>query len=362
MNILFIAPLPPPIHGQSYVSNELLIGLKKNHNVKVVNFTKKRNAGRLYFIKRYFEVFDVLYSIWKQRKGVDAIYLTISQSFLGNLKDLITYLIFRSNLDKITIHLHGGAIRKELWNKLPILLRFNRYFLRKFNGIIISGESHKEVFTDLVREEKIFTVPNFAPASMFIAPDQLNSKFGKLNPLRVLYVSGMRTKKGYLDLLEGYRSLSSTEQKVIQVDFAGEFETDSEKEAFLKIIQQYDNLKYHGVIDDVSKTTLFEQSHVFCLPTKYLEGQPISILEAYASGCLVLTTNLGGIVDIFKEELNGFQTRVNDPKSIADRIRYCAENPAKVHKIAEANSKLALDNYQLDVFVNSIDEIIVNNK
>jgi glycosyltransferase involved in cell wall biosynthesis len=63
---------------------------------------------------------------------------------------------------------------------------------------------------------------------------------------------------------------------------------------------------YHGdssaciIVDGPGKKNLFSEAHIFCLPTYYpYEGQPIAILEAFASGCVVITTNHSGISDFF---------------------------------------------------------------
>lgn len=359
--ILFIAPLPPPMHGQSYVSNVLLVDLQREHEVQVINFTKKRNAGKLYFLLRYFEVFRILGLIWKNRKNKDAIYITISQSLLGNIKDIITYVFLSFSLQKITIHLHGGSIKKELWNKIPMLESINKYFIKKINGAIISGESHKYIFSELIDEKKIYKIPNFAMDEIFLSEERVTAKFNESLPLKILYVSGMRAKKGYLDLLKGYQALPVSVQEKVMIDFAGEFETNIEKEEFIREIQGYGNICYHGVITDKEKIELFSNNQIFCLPTKYLEGQPISIIEAYASGCCVLTTNLGGISDIFSNKFNGIKINPGDSASIAEKIGYCLENHGEIRKIAMSNFEMAKKLYKKDVFVKSVSDVILKN-
>ena len=42
------------------------------------------------------------------------------------------------------------------------------------------------------------------------------------------------------------------------------------------------------------KDELFRHAHIFVLPSK-TEGQPLVLLEALASGCAVIATNVGGI-------------------------------------------------------------------
>ena len=46
------------------------------------------------------------------------------------------------------------------------------------------------------------------------------------------------------------------------------------------------------------------------------EGQPISILEAYASGCAVLASEQRGIRDVFRYDLNGHESAIGSTASI----------------------------------------------
>ena len=73
-------------------------------------------------------------------------------------------------------------------------------------------------------------------------------------------------------------------------------------------------------VEGEEKRNLLKQSHIFCLPTFHkFEGQPISILEAYASGCIVLTTANGGINEIFKNGTNGFLVNMDKPERKPER-------------------------------------------
>ena len=354
MNVLFIAPLPPPIHGQSYASKILLEEFRKKYDVRIINISKESSNSNLSRVKRYFEVINILLKVWKYRKKNHAIYITISESLAGNIKDLFTYFIFVGNLSKIIIHLHGGSIKKELWDKRPLLYRINKMFIRKFGGVIISGLTHQEIFIDKIDINKIHVIPNFSPDRMFIAEKELNQKFLKFNPLKILYISGLRDKKGYLDLCESFFLLPEEIKHQVKIDFVGAFESKGEKEKFLNKIAGNEQIQYHGIVDEANKEELSFKSHVFCLPTKYFEGQPISILEAYASGCVVLTTGLGGIKDIFVDNINGFQIQPGNSKSISSKIEYCITAPEKLKIIASRNRKIAFEKYRRRTYASSI--------
>ena len=116
----------------------------------------------------------------------------------------------------------------------------------------------------------------------------------------------MTLDKGYKNLLLAYLSLNKIDQKQIILNFGGGFRSIKEEKLFMKEIKDHKNIFYHGIVEGRTKKNLFHNAHLFVLPTKLLEGQPLSILEAYASGCCVLTTQKPGIMDIFQNFKNGF--------------------------------------------------------
>ena len=86
------------------------------------------------------------------------------------------------------------------------------------------------------------------------------------------------------------------------------------------------------------------EAHIFCLPSfhPYGEGQPLSILEAYAAGCLVITTDIGGIPDIFKDGANGFFVQRRSVEDLRRTIREILNSPRKeLLKIALYNAEYA---------------------
>jgi len=358
MNILFIAPLPPPIGGHSLVSQALLDELVANHNVEIVNFNKKNFQEGLDSFKRIFEVLQILWDVFRKKMGSETIYLTISESFAGNIKDLFIYLICYRRLSKMYIHLHGGSIKKLLWDRYKFLFIINKIFIRKLAGVIISGRSHIEIFDSFIPRIKIHIVPNFAQEYLFLSEKEILLKFSVLQPLRILYISNFIPKKGFNEILSAYFALNDTLKRKVRIEFAGRFDADSQKMAFLEKIDGVEQITYHGIVDDDQKKLLFSQAHIFCLPTSFLEGQPISILEAYASGCVVMTTGQSGIRDIFTHGLNGFEVQERSTISITLTIEHILENPENLIKIALTNRRLAGKKYRMKTYNSSLKNII----
>lgn len=361
MNFLYLAPLPPPISGHSIAAKVLYDHLRCDHNVTVVDLSvASANDGSVTY-RRSIEVLKALFQIWKKNRSADVIYLTISESLAGNIKDLLIYLICFKQLNKFYIHLHGGSIKKLLFDMHPILRWLNSVAVRRMAGVFISGRSHADIFADMIDNKRIHVIPNFAHDHLFVEDSQIKEKFSNLDVLRILYVSGMTVGKGYLYLLEAYQNLDDEIKKMVRIDFAGKFDTANERAKFIQRVAGEAGITYHGVVDDTTKQSLFAKAHIFCLPTTFLEGQPISILEAYASGCVVVTTGQDGIRDVFTDGVNGYEIEPHDPDSIELTIKEICSSSVELVGIARNNRQTAVTRYRTDVFTKCVGEILMSS-
>lgn len=361
MKILFIAPLPPPITGHSLASEILLSELKKNYHVNVINFNKGNLTQGFNSFIRIIQVLKILKNIKKMNNNIDVIYLTITQSIAGNIKDLFIYLISFKKLPKMLIHLHGGGLRQTVFEKNKFLLLLNKFFLRRVGGIVVLGNSLVNIFNNIVPREKIHIVNNFAEDYLFISQEKIKKKFNEINSLNILFLSNLIPGKGYEELLEAYLDMDDYHKTLIKINFAGHFQTQEKKQIFLDKIKQYSNITYHGPVFGERKKELFWNAHIFCLPSYYeFEGQPISILEAYAAGCFVITTDHGGIKDIFQDGKNGILVKKNDYLSIKIAILKILAKKNELVQIALSNRKEAEDKYTQSRYCNDLDKLLLS--
>ncbi len=323
MKILFIAPIPPPIDGQSKASKVLLDKLvEENFNINIINLSKKNLKNGRLSLNRVFHILLILIEVWRKRNNNDIIYLSLAESFLGNMRDLAIYFICRKNLSRLYIHMLGGAGMKNILSGNGLQKRLNQYFIKKIAGVIVEGPINYETFSSAISTDKIHIVPNFAEDFLFAEDAEIKSKFQHIEEINILYLSNLIPGKGYKELIDAYINLDSELKSRIKLTFVGGFESEQSKKIFLNKINPFKNVKYLGkFIDGEDKRKLYLDSHIFCLPTYYpFEGQPISILEAYATGCVVVTSNHSGIPFIFKDLKNGFLVNEKSPSSIESAI------------------------------------------
>lgn len=361
MKILFIAPLPPPIDGQSKASKTILDRLlEEKHEVEIVYLNKRSSLKNNYLsFTRIVDIIKILFKVWRKRKNNDIIFISLAESFLGNLRDLFIYCICIKYKQKIIVHMLGGAGMKEIISSKGIRFKTNKYFIEKFKGVIVEGPLNFEIFSRVISKDRIHIVPNFAEEYLLVNDKEIKEKYSLSDCIQVLFLSNLLPGKGYKELVHGFISLDSELRDKLSIVFVGGFESDKSKMDFLDTINKYDNVKYLGsFIDGTNKRELFLESQIFCLPTYYpYEGQPISILEAYATGCVVITTNHSGIPYIFTDKINGYIVESRSAESIKRVLKEILLNKNILENIAFTNRDEALLKYRTSIFQDSIMKI-----
>jgi len=316
--------------------------IKDAFDITTINYTRKNAIAKSGMDFKFIsQVLKHGRKIKKYAKKSDAVYLTISQSLLGNLKDLyFIYKIGKKNRKKVIIHLHGGYFDQYL-KKTPFFVKFlNKILFKDIKSGVVLGESLIKCLTPILPKEKICIVNNFFDNDLLIDNDTFLKKWDSPKITNLLFLSNLMIQKGYLDLLDGFILVPEDVRKNFVLNFAGDFENSDNKNEFLDRIKNHQNINYLGVIEKSSKKDILQKSHALILPTYYtFEGQPLSIIESYASGLVVFTTNHSGIVDIFKNDINGIEIQKKDPNSIKDAIIKFNNNFSLYKNIAQHNLK-----------------------
>ena len=295
-----IGQFPPPMHGLS----KALDTLYNSYLSEEFDFTKIDITNNKKFISNLFKI---LFS------KLDLYYLTISQSKLGNIRDLVIIKLIQLKRRKIVIHLHGGGFRYILDNKFNKIHKYINYrILSKVDDAIVLGDSLRYIFKNIISEDRIHIVKNCVDDEFFMSDEEFITKIELVNSkeiLNILYLSNFIEEKGYKDVLKLASIARKNNCDRFRFIFAGKFFSKEDESEFLDFIEN-NNLKsiveYRGVVGGLKKNKILKESDIFILLTRYLnEGQPISILEAMANGLVPICTDHAGIPDIVENNKNG---------------------------------------------------------
>ena len=364
--ILLLGPFPigdKGLNGQTIANQTLYEGLKKDYLVEYINtskeveFNNKSEQGKFklkkflkIFLSFFSEIFYILFSKY------DVIYMTPGQSFLGFMRFSPYMLLSFIKGVPCFIHIHGGNFRNIYNNLSTKKQNILNYFLKRLSGVIVLGNSLRSMFKGLIEENKIFVCENGVQNYVIAAEQEIKEKYERFNKSKkrkILYLSNLMKEKGILEVLKVSEKFNEDD---IEFNLAGAIEPEI-KEIVEDYLGKYPNkIVYHGVVNGQKKKELLLNNDIFILPTYYSnEGQPISILEAYVTGCSVVTTYQGGIEDIFQDKVNGNSCKVKDINSIFQAI----EKLKDIDKYVKFNYQYGIENYTKEKFVERIKKIIL---
>ena len=373
INTLLIGILPPPINGQAIAFQALTEELGGD----ILTLSGKRHGDfRGIFLKTFTFLGLLFRLIFKLISKKYHIYHTLSQSQEGFIRDLP--IIFLSKLlgNKVIVHIHGGNYDGFYQSQSPNFQRLIRKMLLRCDGIIVLSENLKKMFDfEPKLSSRIRVVQNGLPFEM--KDNKGNKKHlptDKKDTINLIFLSNLIESKGYLDVLEATEILVNRFGYNLKADFCGEFiqyddaqkfnKIEEAKSYFFDFIERNNlsqNVHYQGVIENESKQQLLENAHFFVLPTRYKnEGQPISIIEALANRCVVLTTDYRGISEMIKPDESGIFIELNAPEKIAERIQYLIQNPEEYDKISENGYQNYLEKYTREKHLTSLINIITS--
>lgn len=147
------------------------------------------------------------------------------------------------------------------------------------------------------------------------------------NP-RLLYLSRIVVEKGLLDSIRALGSLKA-QGTVLPLDVAGEGPAMDDARRLVTELRLEAQVVFHGRVAGELKEKLFREAAIFLLPTYYMEGQPISLIEALAWGIPSVVSNIEPVCSMVQDGVHAVHVPPKTPQAIASAV---------AHILAEAQS------------------------
>jgi len=231
---------------------------------------------------------------------------------------------------KVVFHIHGGRFDyfydqiAPSWGKAMI-----RHAFSSSDRIVVLTDEWSRKLSHICNSEKITILPNTRPINIS------NEGVGKAlvsKPRTLLFMGELCERKGVYDIINGMKQLE-TEKAQIEVLLCGQGE-QNEIETYIKKLNLEGTIKLLGWVSGQKKEELLQKAYLFLLPS-FIEGLPISILEAMASATPIIATDVGGIPELIKDGYNGYLIPVKSPEQLAIRTDQLLNDENLWMKMAE---------------------------
>ena len=151
-------------------------------------------------------------------------------------------------------------------------------------------------------------------------------------PVQLVYAGKLWNAKGLPWLLKALGTLGDPEWRLHLVGGG----SGEEKDQCLRLARELgDRVVIHGQVPQARLAELFRQAHIFVLPSLF-EGLPLVVLEALASGCRVVATDLPGVLEVAAGVSADFIRLVQTPRLRNMDQPYPEDLPAFERHLARA--------------------------
>lgn len=159
-------------------------------------------------------------------------------------------------------------------------------------------------------------------------PREINIDNG---PVKFIAVGRATEKKGLEYAIKAIAQTKNTELSIV-----GDGELLKQLELLIDDLGARGQVKMLGRQPHEQVLSLLENSHVFILPSVRasdgdMEGIPVALMEAMASGLLVISTNHSGIPELIDHKVSGLLADEKSVSQLKQNIEYIVENRRDTH-------------------------------
>lgn len=356
--IVIIGALPPPFIGPTLATEVLLNStLSESYVLIHLNTSDHRDIetlGALDFtnvwlgIRSYWTLLALLF-----RHRPDVVYIPISQTTVGYLRDSVYIWLAKLFRCKVVCHLRGGYFRHWVESASRPTRSYVRHVHAMVDAQIVLGDCLRSLFDGFVRDPgRIFVVPNGKDVERTLSREIESDR------VCILYLANMIRTKGVLDVLAASRIIGTSRN--VEFVFAGawhEPELRREIEAFLQANPELP-IKWHGPASGTEKQDLFDRADVFVFPTYYPpEGHPWVVVEAMAAGLPVIATDQGAVRESVVDGSSGFLVNKQDPKDLAARIVQLIDDPELRRSMGSEGRRRYLDQFTESKMIENLKQV-----
>ncbi len=203
--------------------------------------------------------------------------------------------------------------------------KYKKHHARLDRVVSISGFTTEQIVKQGFPRDHIVYLPPVIDTKQWMARTAEHA--GKFVLLTVGRLSSDEQYKGHDRVIEAI-PLIQTKLPEIEYRIAGRGDDQPRLEELAARLGVEDRVKFLGFVSEKDLPRLYNESHVFIMPSRVSlnpekpegEGFGIVFLEAGIMGKPLIGPETGGSTDIIRDGDNGFNVDPGDPEMIADRV------------------------------------------
>jgi glycosyltransferase involved in cell wall biosynthesis len=180
------------------------------------------------------------------------------------------------------------------------------------------------------------------------------------SPLRFLLLGSVEPRKGQDVFVKALAQLPREIRRAAHFEIAGRILDPDFWPTIESTAQQIENLAVTGAVSHTEAIGKLAEADVIVSPSRDEAMPTVTILEAMSLGGAILTTNVGGATESFRDGENALLVRPEAPDELAAAIRRLIENPALVRELGRKARQTYEEGFTIERFGAEFSELIAD--
>lgn len=214
---------------------------------------------------------------------------------------------------------HGSDVEghnKKTWMKIMhrILRPSWRNVVREASAVIAPSEHLLRLMKRELDSDRYLIIPNGLNIDKYRADGTIKEK-------RILLMGRMQESKNFQTILNAVAMIPAEVWNDWHVDILGDGPYREELEHLSTVLGMNSRVTFHGWVENGSSKQLdFLKRSAVYISASHFENCPMAVLEAIASGCYPLLSDIEGHRQFFSEGIENFFFHSDDVKELACKI------------------------------------------
>ncbi len=335
IKILMIGPYPPPYGGIAIVIRDLLDSpLKEKFDLQLL---KTQPAGEIEFKRFFYDIKNLINKLINHKPDI----VHLHTSYDWGWPKIITYAIICKLFGKkIILHLHAYDRRCKSSFPKKWLIRYiypPSFGLKLVDYVFTLSDGYSKKIKKKYININVKTIKNG------ILRKRFKDTYKKIDKSKFI-ITHIKLSKS-----KGICEIMQVAPKIIEeypnVNFyligSGDFSEKVKNWHSHLDSKIKNNIIITGMISNDRVIEILKITEIFVLQSES-EALPITILEAMATSCSIITTPVGRITELITNGVNGLLISPNDADQLYESLCTLIENPNLLHTIKENNKKQSM--------------------
>jgi len=198
-----------------------------------------------------------------------------------------------------------------------------------------------------------FDLDKFINANKHAALKDLNTNIDLSSSKIVIRMGRFEKLKGYKELIETFNKILVKFPNVVLI-LVGDGELLAENIQLSKKLNLEKNIIFTGFTAYPEKIIALSD---ICIMNSEREGLSRAMLQYLAGGKPVICSNIYGVKEVIKDDINGCLYEVNDPNGLYNKLLLLLSNEEHLNKITAGAKKTDISNWSLELMGEKINAL-----